>query len=290
MTSHKPQPTNPTDLTDLSDSDGDIDLFELLSFLIGHWMSLLGSAVAAGLVGLGLVFVIPSKFEVLMPIQISEVGGMGRVESPAVVIERIKSDGFKSRLAKDLGEVSLKVSIKVDPIKGTELVLLKVRASSPEQAQKFAQSVLQALTLEHSQKAQPYRERMRLYLEDLLAEQSRARKTRDELLTSMVKSNSASGESDGAMLSKTNFLTLQDNYLQSLSQRVLMQQSAMDPAKDFDTRAFVEGVAEEDLRPVFPRAEVFVPICFVSGGLLMLVWLLIRRLWAQHVGSAKPAP
>jgi hypothetical protein len=85
-------------------------------------------------VGLGLVFVLPSKFEVVMPIQISEVGGIGRMESPAVVIERIKSDGFKNLLSKDLGEVSLKASIKVDPIKGTELVLLKARATSPESA------------------------------------------------------------------------------------------------------------------------------------------------------------
>lgn len=91
------------------------------------------------------------------------------------------------------------------------------------------------------------------------------------------------------MLLKTNLLTLQDNYLQSLSQRVLIQQSAMDPAKDFDTRAFIEGVTDEDLRPVFPRAEVFVPIGFVLGGFLMLVWLLIRRSWAQRVGSARPA-
>jgi hypothetical protein len=283
------RPSLPTDPTDSSDSDGDIDLFELISFLIDHWMSLLGSAVAAGLVGLSLVFVIPSKFELVMPIQISEVGGMGPVESPAVVIERIKSDGFKSRLAKDLGEVSLKASIKVDPIKGTELVLLKIRASSPESAQTFAQSVLQALALEHSQKAQPYRQRMKLYLEDLVAEHTRARKTRDELLSSIAKSNSASDTSDGAMLLKTNLLTLQDNYLQSLSQRVLMQQSAMDPAKDFDTRAFVEGVLDEDMRPVFPRAEVFVPIGAIVGGFVMLVWLLIRRSWAQRVGSARPA-
>ncbi len=59
-------------------------------------MSLLGSAVVAGLAGLRFVFVIPSKFEVVMPIKIGEVGGMGRVESTMVVIERIKSDGFKT--------------------------------------------------------------------------------------------------------------------------------------------------------------------------------------------------
>jgi len=204
--------------------DDELSITDLIAFFLEHWGSLFGAATCGAVIGLGLAWVLPAKYEVVLPIQISEVANMGRVESPAVIIERIKSDGFRNRIARDLGDFSVKASVKVDPIKGTELVLLKTTATSVDQASVVAQAYLSALAESHRNKAEPYRQRMLEFLDDLKAEQARALKTRNELLATITRAPNAS---DGAMLLKTNLVTLQDNYLQSLSARILVLQAEM---------------------------------------------------------------
>ena len=262
--------------------EDDLSITDLIAFFLEHWVSLLGAAVGGAVIGLGLSWVLPAKYEVVLPIQISEVGDMGRVESPAVVIERIKSDGFRNRIARDLGDVSVKVSVKVDPIKGTELVLLKTTATSVDRANTVAQAYLSALAESHRTKAEPYRQRMSAFLDDLKAEQARALKTRNELLATITRAHNTS---DGAMLLKTNLVTLQDNYLQSLSARMLVLQAAMDVSRNFDTRAFVEAEADSARSPVFPRPEVFGLAGFLAGGCVMLLALIVRQAWTRRRGD-----
>jgi hypothetical protein len=267
--------------------ENDLSITDLIAFFLEYRLNLFGATIGGAVIGLGLAWVLPAKYEVVLPIQISEVGDMGRVESPAVVIERIKSDGFRNRIARDHGDVSVRASVKVDPIKGTELVLLKTTATSVDRANLVAQAYLSALAESHRSKAEPYRQRMLEFLNGLRTEQARALKTRNELLATITRGPNAS---DGAMLLKTNLVTLQDNYLQSVSTRILVLQAEMDLNRNFDTRAFVETEADSAPSPVFPRPEVFGLAGFFLGGFVMLLALIVRQAWVRRpIDLPKPA-
>lgn len=267
--------------------EDDLSITDLIAFFLEHWVSLFGAAIGGALIGLGLSWVVPAKYELVLPIQISEVGDMGCVESPAVVIERIKSDGFRNRIARDLGDVSVKASVKADPIQGTELVLLKITATSVDRANVVAQAYLAALAESHRSKSEAYRQRMLEFLNHLRGEQASALKTRNELLATITRAPNAS---DGAMLLKTKSVTLQDNYLQSLSTRILVLQAAMDVNRNFDTRAFVEVEVDSARSPVFPKPGVFGLGGLFVAGFVMLLTLIFKQVWARRRGDlSRPA-
>ncbi|MEN9794774.1 MAG: hypothetical protein RJA17_1314 [Pseudomonadota bacterium] len=97
--------------------DDELSITDLIDFFLETWVSLLAAAVGGLGLGLALSFALPKQYEIKALVQIAEVGGLGRAEPPAVVIERIKTDGFRARVGQALGDAQVTASIKIDPVR-----------------------------------------------------------------------------------------------------------------------------------------------------------------------------
>jgi|GEM_PF-1249038 len=263
--------------------DDELSITDLIEFFLQTWVSLLVAAFGALGLGLAVGFSLPKQYEIKALVQIAEVGGLGRAEPPAVVIERIKTDGFKARVGQRLGDAQVTATIKVDPVRNTELVLLTTRAESPERALAISVAYVEALDKVHSEKVAPYIERMKLRLKSAEEELARATKMRDDLSAQMMRTAVASGPNQSDIILRSSLLANQENLVRSLTNQVFDLRSQFDENRTFPTRLFIEPVVSADKGLVFPRMELFAAIGFLLGGFLMLLVQIARRV-------KRPAP
>jgi len=270
--------------------DDELSITDLIEFFLQTWVSLLVAAFGALGLGLAVGFSLPKQYEIKALVQIAEVGGLGRAEPPAVVIERIKTDGFKARVGQRLGDAQVTATIKVDPVRNTELVLLTTRAESPERALAISVAYVEALDKVHSEKVAPYIERMQAHLKSVEEELARATKMRDDFSARMMKTAVAAGPSQGDMILKGSLLQTQENLVRDLADEVFNLRNQLDENRTFPTRLFVEPVVSEGMSAVFPRMELFAAIGFLLGGFLMLLVQIARRVKRPATVSDSPTP
>jgi hypothetical protein len=222
-------------------------------------------------------------------------GGLGRAEPPAVVIERIKTDGFRARVGQALGDAQVTATIKIDPVRNTELVQLTTRAESAERALAISKAYVAALAQVHDEKVSPYLERMQLHLQSVEAELARATAMRDGFAARMMRSasgaaGSSSGSSSGDVILKGSLLQTQENLVRSLSDQAFNLRNQFDENRTFPTRLFVEPVVSAEISPVFPRPELFAGLGFLLGGFLMLLMQVLRRVKRPQTQPASDLP
>ena len=271
--------------------DDELSITDLIDFFLETWVSLL--AAALGGLGLGLVLslALPKQYEIKALVQIAEVGGLGRAEPPAVVIERIKTDGFRARVGQALGDAQVTATIKIDPVRNTELVQLTTRAETAERALDISKAYVSALADVHAERVAPYLERMRLHLESVEAELVRATAMRDGFAARMMRSASAGGgQSSGDVILKGSLLQTQESLVRSLSDQAFNLRNQFDENRTFPTRLFVEPVVSVGIAPVFPRPELFAALGFLLGGMLMLVVQVLRRVKRPQPSPASDSP
>jgi hypothetical protein len=275
--------------------DDELSITDLIDFFLETWVSLLAAALGAMGVGFALSMALPKQYEIKALVQIAEVGGLGRAEPPAVVIERIKTDGFRARVGQALGDAQVTATIKIDPVRNTELVQLTTRAESAERALAISKAYVAALAQVHDEKVSPYLERMQLHLQSVEAELARATAMRDGFAARMMRSasgaaGSSSGSSSGDVILKGSLLQTQENLVRSLSDQAFNLRNQFDENRTFPTRLFVEPVVSAEISPVFPRPELFAGLGFLLGGFLMLLMQVLRRVKRPQTQPASDLP
>ena len=271
--------------------DDELSITDLIDFFVETWVSLLAAALGAMGVGFALSMALPKQYEIKALVQIAEVGGLGRAEPPAVVIERIKTDGFRARVGQALGDAQVTATIKIDPVRNTELVQLTTRAESAERALAISKAYVAALAQVHNEKVSPYLERMQLHLQSVEAELARATAMRDGFAARMTRSASgAAGSSSGDVILKGSLLQTQENLVRSLSDQAFNLRNQFDENRTFPTRLFVEPVVSAEISPVFPRPELFAGLGFLLGGFLMLLIQVLRRVKRPQTVPASDLP
>lgn len=131
--------------------DNEISLYELWQILIDGWRWIGGGALL-GLIGAaGYLGVTPPQFEAAALVQIAQA------ELPARAIERVKLAGFQDTVLKTLGwsqdsrSVLYRSSLKVVLGKSTDLIDLKVRAFSREDAERAIKATIEHLAAVHQE-------------------------------------------------------------------------------------------------------------------------------------------
>jgi hypothetical protein len=177
-----------------------------------------------------------------------------------------------------LGDAQVTATIKIDPVRNTELVQLTTRAESAERALAISKAYVAALAQVHNEKVSPYLERMQRHLQSVEAELARATAMRDGFAARMIRSASgAAGSSSGDVILKGSLLQTQENLVRSLSDQAFNLRNQFDENRTFPTRLFVEPVVSAEISPVFPRPELFAGLGFLLGGFLMLLIQVLRR-------------
>lgn len=270
--------------------DDELSITDLIDFFLETWVSLFAAALGGLGLGLALSLALPKQYEIKALVQIAEVGGLGRAEPPAVVIERIKTDGFRARVGQALGDAQVTATIKIDPVRNTELVQLTTRAQTAERALDISKAHVSALADVHAERVAPYLERMWLHLESVEAELVRATAMRDGFAARMMRSASAGGQSSGDVLLKGSLLQTQESLVRSLSDQAFNLRNQFDENRTFPTRLFVEPVVSVGIAPVFPRPELFAALGFLLGGMLMLVVQVLRRVKRPQPSPVSDSP
>ena len=191
-------------------SDDEISVYDLWRMLVDGWYWILGGGVVGASLAAAYLSIATPRYEALALIQIGQIGQVGQigqigqvgdfgqtmparqggvvpVETPARVIERIMFPTFTSAIVKKLGwggdvrgaifEGSLKAMIA----KGTDLIELRVRGLTKDDAASSLRATVEHLALLHKDVAQPVIESLQTELSEISAEAKEASKTLSDL-------------------------------------------------------------------------------------------------------------
>jgi uncharacterized protein involved in exopolysaccharide biosynthesis len=146
-----------------SNIEDEISLKDIVDFIIESWKVIFVTGVIGIIGATGYIFVTPNQYEATAQIQMAQLstGGIGgtNLEDPNLLIARMKMPSSYDQAAiaacgyegKPAAARSLSNMAKLSIPKGTQMVELKVRGLSSEQATQCAESILRIIR--DSQKA-----------------------------------------------------------------------------------------------------------------------------------------
>ena len=255
----------------------------LVTFVQRHRLALLGGALLGGAFGLALSFSLPLQWEAVARVQISQLGGSTPVEPPLRVVERAMQKSFKDDALRRIGVSPdgsnlnaglLRDSLKVTVAK-SDLVGMRVRGASPDEALRFADALITELARVHAKLAEPTLQRWRSEIKDNDAELERAEHEIERLRTSLEKRSAITNPATlFQSVLASNILLSRDTELRGLRERKRALQEQLSPERTFPTAAM--GQIEVSIQPVFPKKSLFA-VGGLAIGILGVVMLLMLR-------------
>ena len=139
------------------DADDAISLADVLQFLSEAWKTVAGTAVLSTLLGLGVAFVLPEKFEASALVEPAKV--MGKyIETSNVLAEKMRSPSYYSTATLDTCSYSGKRNARREFVKDLKpqvgrqsaFVSIGMKAASPELARQCLAAVLEDVKREQA--------------------------------------------------------------------------------------------------------------------------------------------
>ncbi len=240
------------------------------------------------------------KWEATAVIQIGQVGqsGVGQgsqlIEPPIRAIERIKMKTFEDDVL-----TALKIPVEAgDPIAAlfrstlspkalgtTDLIQVKVRASSRDQAQTWANAVVDRLRDVHEKLTQPTVDRLRKQQADFKKQMQLIEEERSNLLQTVSKTSERSGDgrfSTNLLLS--NLLLQKNAELRDFEMRRLAVDDQLTSIRAFPT-ALVDRIYVPE-NPASPKKLLVVMLAAVLGLISGIAVAFIRNYWQSDKVSA----
>ncbi|MCE2690707.1 MAG: Wzz/FepE/Etk N-terminal domain-containing protein [Betaproteobacteria bacterium] len=139
------------------DADDAISLADVLQFLSEAWKTVAGTAVLSTLLGLGVAFVLPEKFEASALVEPAKVLG-GYIETSNVLAEKMRSPSYYSTATLDTCAYSGKRNARREFVKDLKpqvgrqsaFVSIGMKAASPELARQCLAAVLEDVKREQA--------------------------------------------------------------------------------------------------------------------------------------------
>lgn len=269
------------DIRNIEPIDDGITLWELMDQLKNGWQWLVGGG-AVGLVGaLGGVLLAPVQYEATVVIQPATIGMIvastaTAVEPIAQTLERLKLVTFyRDDIVKacDAGSAKdLANSVKVNLIKGNNLLSISYRAGSAAQANACMSAIVAQLTQSQSAIAAPL-------IKELQDQQTSTRQQIDDVERFLASGEKRAASSPGSnelstlmMLKREELTKLQRLYRE---QRIQLTEPLTRHMKPLEPTYVPE-------KPVGPKKAMAVA-GGVFGGLLMgLLALFVNRSWRRY--------
>lgn len=278
----------------------EFSLRDLWRILISQRRWLLGLPFVCVLLAAVGVFIAKPKWEATAVIQIGQVGqsGVGQgsqlIEPPLRAIERMKMKSFEDDVL-----TALKIPVEVDDpvaklfrstlslkaLGATDLIQVKVRAVSRDQAQTWANAVVDRLREVHERLAQPTIDRLRKQQSELKKQMQIIEEERKNLLTIVSKSSETSGDSRfSANLLLSNLLLQKNAELRDFEMRRLAADEQLTSVRTYPTSLIDRIYVPE--KPASPKKLLIVMLSAVLGLILGVVVALLRNYWQSTKVSA----
>ena len=272
---------------------GEMSVRDLWRVLINQKKWVIGIPILCVLLAAVGVSMAKPKWEATAVIQIGQVGqsGVGQgsqlIEPPIRAIERIKMKTFEDDVL-----TALKIPVEAgDPIAAlfrstlspkalgtTDLIQVKVRASSRDQAQTWANAVVDRLRDVHEKLTQPTVDRLRKQQADLKMQMQLIEEERSNLLQTVSKTSERSGDgrfSTNLLLS--NLLLQRNAELRDFEMRRLAIDEQLTSIRAFPTSLVDRIYVPEN--PASPKKLLVVMLAAVLGLILGIIVAFMRNYW-----------
>jgi hypothetical protein len=214
------------------------------------------AAVLGGVMGFGVAFLLPPKWEAATLIRIGKVKGQ-LVEPVHAAVERIKLQPFQQRVAEladppnEGGKRATRMrSVKARAMPGTDLVEVKLRGPAQEDARAQAAAVVKALQEVHQQVSAPTVDHLQRHYEETRRQLDAARAAREDVLARLAAQRQTSDLLQPIVMS--NILAHRDTDIRALEQRLYMVEEALGPLLTYPTSA-VDAIHTDPFPTVIQR-------------------------------------
>jgi uncharacterized protein involved in exopolysaccharide biosynthesis len=270
--------------------DGVLTMAELWRILISnrHWV--FGFPVLFGLIALGYGLLAQPQWEAAAILQVGRIPQIQQanldpngalIEPVAKAIERLKLPAFRdgTLVALGVGTQDPKAglyrnSLRLRQLPNTDLIELRIRGFSREDAREFARLTVERLAAIHGQVAQPTLLHLRSLLEEVERELDQATVARDKLsLTATRKDRPSPGERFSENVLLASILEARDDQIRQLKERRLLLIEMQAPQRTFPT-SLIDDVFVPTT-PVWPRPWLSVGLAAAAGLLAGVTIALI---------------
>lgn len=291
------------------DDDG-IALYDLLQILVDGWGWIVGAVVAGLIAATAFLVVTPPQYEAVALVQVGQVGqvaqigqvgqvgpvgqiGMVPVESLARVVERVAFPTFKDAMLKKLGWADGDVrrgvylgSINAKVVRGTDLIEVKVRGLTREDARTSLDATIEHLASLHKMVAQPVIEDLQADLLKISAEVKETEKTLVALERSArLQAQVAPRERFSESMLYMQLATSKENHLRELKRREIQYRELTSLTGKSVTAAFAEPSVSG---PVSPRNAQTLLLAILGGLFLGVAAVMLRRGWQNWSRRSQP--
>jgi capsular polysaccharide biosynthesis protein len=233
------------------------------------------------------------KWEATAVIQIGQVGqsGVGQgsqlIEPPVRAIERMKMKSFEDdvltrlKISPEDGDPIASLfrnSLSLKALGTTDLIQVKIRAHSREQAQSWANAVVDRLKDVHERLAQPTIDRLRKQQAELKKQMLIIEEERSSLLRIVSKSSETSGDSRfSANLLLSNLLLQKNAELRDFEMRRLAADEQLTSVRTYPTSLIDRIYVPE--KPASPKKLLTITLAAVLGLILGIIVAFVRNYW-----------
>jgi len=273
----------------LPEAEDEIYLADLIFALFKHWRVLVAVPTIAVLGTWGVVSSFSNEWEARAILEIGTIGaaggtGIAKVETPVMLIERLKSRALRERagqalgLARDSQDIERFIGdVSASKVKNTDLVELKVRALSRQDAEKRIMAVIQLVQEDHLKAVEHIQQSFARRLEERKREYE-ALKTHIEVYRGWFKISQNTPEriSGGAGLFTAAYVASVDIRLQQLVSEIADLKILVSRPMEFPTRIFGGNVYVPP-KPVFPRRGLFILLAALAGLFAALLFVFVRQ-------------
>jgi uncharacterized protein involved in exopolysaccharide biosynthesis len=259
-------------------------LFYARRILIAAW-TLAGLAIASALVAFA-----PAQWEATAVARIGRVGqradagscrDQNLVETPSRVLERLKLRVFQDavlnrlQISPDDSNASAGLyrgSLKPRVMQSADLVEIRIRAWSKDEARNWAETTVRHLGEVHAALAEPSLRRLRAQLENAQKALARAEASRTRLLDGLPGTRRGREPDRLGEILRANLIASKDEEIVGLRDAAVLLEEQLGAAWTYPTAAWDSVVVPE--RPAFPNARVLVPLATLAGlivGMLLAI-------------------
>lgn len=274
------------DMRNIEPIDDEINLWELLEHLKSGWKWIVGGGATGLASAIVLAAFIPAQYEataVVQPATIGMIVATTTVEPVAQTLERLKLVTFyNDDIVKACGADSAKDlanSVKVNLVKGNNLLSISYRAESAALANACMNKIVTQLTQSQTAIAAPL-------IKELQDQQISTKQQIEDAERFMAAGEKRATSSPGSnelstlmMLKREDLTKLQKLYRE---QRIQLTEPLTQPMK------LLEPIYVPE-KPVAPKKLMIIAGSLIGGMLIGLLAFFANRSWRRYKGAATPA-
>lgn len=262
----------------------EISVRELWDVLLRYKYLVFGLPAILAVVAAALVLKVRPQWEAIAIVQLGQVWQVAApIEAPNRAVERMKFRPFQEGVLKSIGisaaeasdfSVVFTSSMKIRVLPNTDLLELKVRAYSRDEAKRWAEASVKHLQLVHQKLAEPSIARLQSQFAELKRQVKEIRDERDRFLKNAeLKSEIGPGNRFAENLILSNYLVQKDAELRALESQRLALQEQLDPAKTYPT-SLIESVYVPEKR-AYPKRTLVVLLAGFVGLIIGVIGAFI---------------